>query len=102
MSRTYRKRMESFESFYGFSFGGHYQSSLESWDEKEKQIMKARYQTKTDKWLTGNLPKSHRNLYNRKRRAKDSQALHKYIRNGDEDVLFDPWNCKTSHSWDYW
>lgn len=101
MSRTYRKRAEKFESYYGWSCGI-YKSELEEFNEKEKLRKKALYYTKTCKWISHKLPKSYRKLVNKNRRNKDKQALYNFVYNGNEDACFDPWNSKTCNSWGYW
>lgn len=101
MSRTYRQRQETFERYYGksrFSL----RLLIDDWDENETNRQRARYYSETSKWYTFGLPRQYRNMINRQRRARDKQALFYAIRDNNEDVCFDPWNCKTSNSWGYW
>lgn len=103
MSRTYRKRQESFEKYYGegLSFNNSV-PLIETWDKKERQRQKAIYYTETNNWYSGNLPKDYRKTVNKKRRARDKQAIFDFVNRGNEDACFDPWNCKTNNTWGYW
>lgn len=109
MSRTYRKRRESFEArlksgWYDWDMGlnGH----LSSWRSGRNWTVK---RCKAE-YLYGenyqhSLPRDFRNSVNRQRRARDKQELHREINArviGDYVGNYDPWNCKTSNSWGYW
>ena len=57
MSRTYRKRFQKFENYYGCTTF-HRAPLIEQWDENEKSRNRAIYYSETSKWYTGNLPLS--------------------------------------------
>jgi hypothetical protein len=104
MSRTYRKRFESFEQHYkelldDDSFREH---QMKKYGNKWKERMKAHYYGKTEKWHYYNLPKHFRKFVNRSRRRADAQKEHIIKQQEPDSVLFDTWNCKTSNSWGYW
>ena len=101
MSRTYRKRQETFECYY-------YTYDTTSWwylryTEKEKEHMKARYNGDSSKYRFNNsLPRWFRNDVNRKRRAVDRREMYKEVHRAEYIGNYDPWNCKTSNAWGYW
>lgn len=101
MSRTYRKRIVSFETYYWETFLCK-NPIIEKWSDKEAKKEKATYYGNTEKHYTFGLPKCYRKSVNKTRRARDRQAMHDLLRNENEDAAFDPWNCKTSNDWGYW
>ena len=100
MSRTYRKRKESFESANKYC--------LEYWAEnknnnKRIEQEKAKYfSSKTNKWYTHSLPKWFRNSVNRNRRRYDKREIYKSINFEDYPEQCSKWNCKDNNSWGYW
>lgn len=99
MSRTYRKRIESFEYHYSYFLKDPEFCKRWKWDEQRER---AKYKTKTQKWYAYNLPKEFRNSVNRKRRAKDRQELWKEVNISDHEGLYSKWNCKDNNAWGYW
>lgn len=104
MSRTYRKRIFGFESYYrdvldNDTFNKYYKRM---YGKKWRDRLKAQYNGRTSKGFDYKLPKAFRKSVNRQRRRKDTQKTHltKYVE--PDTILFDPWNCKTSNSWGYW
>jgi len=114
MSKTIRKRAESFVAYFGFH------STL--WDTENKLWKKAdHFWKKPDEWVsyrkeeamydTDNCgqgwfrrtkPKHYRNLINRKRRRRDDHELWKEVNIDGYEGLYSSWNCKDSDpSW-YW
>ena len=76
MSRTTRKRAESFEARYN-----HILNNLWLWNWTEEDIIRHRvsYYTSSDKWYSYNLPKYFRNSVNRTRRRKDKREIWKSV-----------------------
>lgn len=106
MSRTYRKRVESFRQYYkNWTFNEDGTLSI-TWKtfytEEEVKKLKYQYKTKTCKHYTFNLPKFFRNMVNRKRRAYDKQELWKELNLEEYEGLYSSWNCKDNNAWSYW
>lgn len=99
MSRTYRKRPESFEAYYKWLLANPETAERWGWDVKRER---AKYKTKTMKWYAYNLPKDFRNMINRKRRAYDRQELWKEVNISEHEGQYSKWNCKDNRAWDYW
>jgi hypothetical protein len=103
MSRTFRKRITSFENYYKNTFYG---LSLEEYIEKyHKDTLpraKAKYGSKTCKWYTFGLPRWFRNMVNRKRRAKDRQEIWKEVNIENYEEQCSKWNCADNNNWGYW
>lgn len=105
MARTYRKRKESFTKYYKHLLieDGWFSTFMyNKYGNKWRDRLRARYYGKTIKGYDMNLPKWFRKDVNRQRRRKDNQRLHLLLTEDSDQILFDPWNCKTSNSWGYW
>lgn len=102
MSRTYRNRRETFESYFRYRLKPDYFWLKYQWTDLEVSQRRAAYYSETCKWYTYSLPKDFRNSVNRSRRAKDRQSLYKAVNKEDDPQLFSAWNCKDSNSWAYW
>jgi len=97
MSRTYRKRAETFEQYYSYWF------DAGLWDdETELNERRYRYKTRSDKWFSYNLPKGFRNSVNRKRRRVDRHEIYKAINFEDYPEQCSMYNCKDNNAWGYW
>lgn len=96
MSRTYRKRRESFESHYAISLG-------EGWfKDYEIPQHKARYYSKTEKWYSYSVPRWHRNSVNKLRRRYDKHEIWKALNQEDYPEQCSRWNCKDARHRNYW
>ncbi len=119
MSRTFRKRSESFFAYYG--------SRNTIWDKENKVRCKPehhwefRFPNKKNPWesyvkdevlyysdnygqgyFRRKFPKYYRNMINRKRRGRDKHELWKEVNLDCYDGLYSSWNCKDSNpSW-FW
>ena len=102
MSRTYRKRRETFEEYFKYRLQPDYFWIQYPWTKEEEAQQRAAYYGVTCKWYTYSLPKNFRNSVNRKRRAKDRQSLYDALNKEDDPQLFSAWNCKDNNAWDYW
>lgn len=97
MSRTYRKRTETFEQYYSHWFANDWFG-----DEKDEMQMRAKYYNTTDKWYSHSLPKYFRKDVNRKRRKIDRHEIYKAINFDDYPEQCSRWNCKDNNAWGYW
>jgi len=97
MSRTTRKRAESFYQYYKYWFDN------KLWDDEKEIIQrKVRYHTSSDKWISHCLPKGFRKTVNRSRRNKDKREIYKAINFDGYEEQCSKWNCKDNNSWGYW
>ena len=94
MSRTYRKRVETYESYWKnmVAYGFH------TYNKREK----AKYYSDAydRRYFRETLPREFRNSVNKQRRARDRQALYREV-NGFVGN-FSKWNCKDNNAWGYW
>ena len=60
------------------------------------------YKYKADKHNNTSLPRSHRKMVNRTRRAKDKQEVYKAVTIFDYEEQCSKWNCKDNDSWGYY
>jgi len=97
MSRTIRKRKETFESYYQYYFDNNFWG-----DETDKVILRVRYYTSSCKWYSHCLPKEFRNSVNRTRRRKDKREVFKAINLDGYEEQCSMWNCKDNNAWGYW
>ena len=95
MSRTFRKRPQSFNDYYHHLLDS---ATHEDFLKKEQY----RYRTKTEKFYTYNLPRFYRNMVNRKRRAHDRTELFRELNHFEYIGAYSKWNCKDSNAWGYW
>jgi len=102
MSRTYRKRRETFNEYYRDWIDGIENDLALEWQVKYITKEKYRYNTRTVKHYDFGLPKSFRNMINRQRRAKDKQEIWKAINLHDYPEQCSKWNCKDANHWEYW
>jgi len=95
VSRTTRKRIESFESYF----------LNEDWTNKSnlkaENQQRADYYGETNKWYSWKLPKFYRKIVTKKRRARDARGLFKEV-HLNQVGNFCNWNAKSSESRGYW
>lgn len=96
MSRTYRKRQESFEKHYEVYIRMNWVTG------REVQVLRYRYYTQTCKWHSWKLPQWYRNRVNRNRRRHDKREVWRELNRPDYENLCSSWNCKDCNSWGYW
>ena len=102
MSRTHRKRRETFEEYFKYRLQPDYFWARYTWSEVEIAQRKAAYYSETNHWYTHSLPHYFRNSVNRSRRAKDRQSLYDALNKENDPQLFSAWNCKDNNAWGYW
>jgi hypothetical protein len=111
MSRTTRKRRETWEQYTAFAGNNEYWVrgvgfvDINSQLVNEKQCIaraKARYYSRTEKWFAFGLPKDYRQMINKQRRARSVQELWKELHWDDYEEQCDLWNGKTNNPWGYW
>jgi len=115
VSRTTRKRKESFEAYYKrwlicldhpewFDESPNFHTYFRTYKGLDAYIKSERYKYKTssDKHYSYSLPKYYRNMINQQRRARDKVALWRELNYDDGAGNFSKWNCKDSNSWGYW
>ena len=106
MSRTYRKRQESFNTrmkegyydvdlcVYGYRWGVLKRIPWTKARCKAEYLYGENWQHNTPQW--------YRNQVNRVRRAVDKRELYKEVNREDYVGNYDPWNCKSDNAWGYW
>lgn len=114
MSRTKRKHKYSLNHFHGKRVVTHHEFFirnyfLKSWmvgneSEPTFEESKREYEseTKGGNWIDHTVPKSHRKIYNKKRRRKDKREIWREINLEDYEGQCSDWNCKDAHVWDFW
>jgi hypothetical protein len=100
MSKTIRKRRETFEHYYRNFLrpGGYWEDHTDVSIARQR----ARYYSHTEKWYTYSLPKEFRNSINRIRRAHDRREIFKELNINGYEEQCSKWNCKDSRAWGYW
>jgi len=109
MSRTFRKRSQSYEEYYKFwlldtprySFGYPIHKT-EDWIKEYLREERYKYKTKSVKYYDFGLPKFYRKMVNKNRRRKDRHEVWKALNFNDYPEQCCKWNCKTSEAWGYW
>lgn len=100
MSRTVRKRQQTFESYY------HVFLEEDGWWANDMGVnveqKRARYYSKTEKWYSFGMPRWFRNRVNRDRRRHDKREIWKAVNKHEYEELCSSWNCKDNNSWGYW
>lgn len=97
MSRTIRKRAESFRQYYKYWFVNNFWA-----DEDDIIRTRYRYYTRTDRWYSHSLPQDFRNDVNRVRRRKDKREIWKAVNVIGYEEQCSMWNCKDNNAWGYW
>ncbi len=110
MSRTYRKRAESFEEYYKFwlaeqdaiHLSGRTLFTSDIWVLAYLKKERYKYKGHTKKYYGWGLPKYFRNSVNRSRRSRDKHEIWKAVNLLDYPEQCSKWNCKDNNDWGYW
>ena len=105
MSKTYRKRKESYAESQTWEYAGWKRHGY-SWvpmTEHEIKADKSRYYQDCATWYGySTLPKWYRNTVTRKRRSVDRIETYRELTFDEYSPNYDMWNCTSSEAWGYW
>lgn len=104
MSRTRRKHSITFNKYYHDKLRWYHTPYLwwKEYPSREDTRREYEEEIRGKNWIDFTVPRSHRNVVNRKRRRWDKQELWKEIYQEDYENMCSLWNCKSSMHWDFW